>query len=258
MEASSDHTPELTNFDLFVAALSVLSLVNIVLVLLPLSDQATDVVLIVDVALCAIFLADFFLRLKRAPSKREYVVHDKGWLDFLGSLPLPGVRVFRLFRIARVAHVLRVYGVRGLLAKLNADRAGTALYLAVFLAIIVLQFGSMFMIGAEKEAPNANIHTASDALWWSYVSITTVGYGDRYPVTNTGRMVGIVTITIGVGLFGVITGFLANLFLAPKKAAAKPDDQPQAPTAVDMERKLDQLIVETHALRDRLAREDRR
>ena len=99
-----------------------------------------------------------------------------------------------------------------------ADRAGSSLLAAVFLTIVVLQYGSMAILRAEDDAEDANIHTASDALWWSYVTITTVGYGDRYPVTNFGRNIGVVVLTIGVGLFGVLTGFLANLFLAPKRA----------------------------------------
>jgi voltage-gated potassium channel Kch len=90
----------------------------------------------------------------------------------------------------------------------------------------VLQFGSMFVLGAEANAENANIRTASDALWWSYVTVTTVGYGDRFPVTNYGRLIGVAMLTIGVGLFGVLTGFLANAFLAPAKAEPEVIQQP--------------------------------
>ena len=61
----------------------------------------------------------------------------------------------------------------------------------------------------ERNDANANIKTASDALWWAYVTVTTVGYGGS-PVTNSGRIVGVLLMTIGVGLFGVLTGYLAN------------------------------------------------
>ena len=104
----------------------------------------------------------------------------------------------------------------------NADRAGSALLGTLFLAIIVLQFGSMLVLGAEADKENTNIKTASDALWWSYVTVTTVGYGDRFPVTNQGRLVGIAMLTIGIGLFGVLTGFVTNAFLAPKQAKPVP------------------------------------
>ena len=106
------------------------------------------------------------------------------------------------------------------------DRAGSALLGTLFLTIIVLEFGSIFVLAAEARADNANILTASDALWWSYVTVTTVGYGDRFPVTTYGRLVGVAMLTIGVGLFGVLTGFLANAFLAPAKAEPDPNGQP--------------------------------
>jgi voltage-gated potassium channel Kch len=217
---------DLTNFDIFVLALSVLSIVNIALAIAPLSAAVHNVVLIVDGVLCLIFLADFFLRLKRAPHKRTYLIDERGWLDLLGSLPFPGLRLARLFRMARVSGILHRYGPRRIWERIAVDRAGSALLGTLFLTIIVLEFGSICVLAAEARADNANILTASDALWWSYVTVTTVGYGDRFPVTNFGRLVGVAMLTIGVGLFGVLTGFLANAFLAPAKAESDPNDQP--------------------------------
>src|SRR5688500_12573026 len=92
---------DLTSFDIFVLALSVFSIANMVLAIAPLGAAAQDVVLIVDGVLCLIFPADFFLRIKRAPHKRTYLLDERGWLDFLGSLPFPGLRLARLFRMAR-------------------------------------------------------------------------------------------------------------------------------------------------------------
>ena len=70
---------------------------------------------------------------------------------------------------------------------------------------------------------NANITSPSDALWWVYVTITTVGYGDRFPVTNWGRIVGVIVMTAGVGLFGTLSGYLAQTFLSPSKAKEEKD-----------------------------------
>ena len=61
------------------------------------------------------------------------------------------------------------------------------------------------------------ITNSSDALWWIMATVTTVGYGDVYPVTNAGRVVGVIVMITGIGLFGTITGFLANAFFQPKK-----------------------------------------
>jgi voltage-gated potassium channel Kch len=228
---------DLTSFDIFVLALSVLSIVNMVLAIAPLSAAVHNVVLIVDGVLCLIFLADFFLRIKRAPHKRTYLIDERGWLDLLGSLPFPGLRLARLFRMARVSGILRRYGPRRIWERIAVDRAGSALLGTLFLTIIVLEFGSMCVLAAEARADNANILTASDALWWSYVTVTTVGYGDRFPVTTAGRLVGVAMLTIGVGLFGVLTGFLANAFLAPKQSEA---DQRQ-PSEDDLRSEIEEL-----------------
>ena len=92
----------------------------------------------------------------------------------------------------------------------------------------------MAILRVEDGKEGANIQTASDALWWSYVSITTVGYGDRFPVTNTGRVIGAAVLAVGVGLFGVITGFLANLFLAPRRAQKEQLPDPGADLRLEL------------------------
>jgi voltage-gated potassium channel len=77
--------------------------------------------------------------------------------------------------------------------------------------------GSAEVLRFEGTNPDANIKTGGDALWYAFVTITTVGYGDRYPITNGGRLAGIALMVCGVGIFSVFTGFIANSFLAPAK-----------------------------------------
>lgn len=215
---TSTQKPINTNYEVFILALSVLSIFNLVVEILPLAQDVKDLVAIVDVALSPIFLADFFNRLIRAPSKVGYLFKGGGWLDFIGSLPFPALRVARLFRMWRVYRELRLIGMRNLWRAYRKSRAESALLTLIFLTIVVLECASIFMLFTERHSANANIKTASDALWWAYVTVTTVGYGDRYPVTSGGRIVGVLLMTIGVGLFGVITGYLANAFLKPKSA----------------------------------------
>jgi hypothetical protein len=85
----------------------------------------------------------------------------------------------------------------------------------------VLEFGSLQILYLEQNAPDANITTASDALWYTMVTISTVGYGDQYPVTDPGRVLGSLIIVVGVGIFGTFTGYLANLFLGPTTSTAE-------------------------------------
>jgi voltage-gated potassium channel len=88
----------------------------------------------------------------------------------------------------------------------------------LLLAIVGFEVAGVTILIVEEAKPGANILNASDALWWSYVTIATVGYGDRYPVTTAGRITGAVVITLGVALFTTITGFLSEWFRRPRMA----------------------------------------
>ena len=231
MATTSKQKPINTNYELFILALSVLSIFNLLLEILPINPYVQTLVEIFDVALTPIFLADFCYRLFSAPSKVGYLIKGGGWLDFIGSLPFPALRLARLFRMWRVYRGLRRIGMRKMWQAYRKSRAESALLTVIFLTIVVLEFASIFVLVTERNDPNANIKTASDALWWAYVTVTTVGYGDEYPVTNSGRIVGVLLMTIGVGLFGVITGYLANAFLKPK--SAEQDEQEVVNTTPD-------------------------
>ena len=138
----------------------------------------------------------------------------------------------------RVFRLLRAYGVKNIARSLVKDRAGSALLTLLLMGILVLEFGSLEILNIEQYAPGANITTGSDALWYVIVTISTVGYGDHYPVTNQGRLFGSLIIVIGVGIFGTFTGYLANLFLSPSK---KPPASDAPSAAVDVRSKVSQL-----------------
>ena len=192
-------------------------------------DAALNTVLwFMNVLFSAIFLADFTYRLTTAPRRGVYFFRHFGWADLLASLPFPQLKVLRLFRVVRVVRLMRDVGPHTIWNTLVKDRAGSALYALLLMGILVLQFGSLAMLYIEEDAPGANITTASDALWFTIETISTVGYGDFYPVTNAGRLAGSVIIVVGVGIFGTFTGYLANLFLGPRK-----DDTAEEPAPAD-------------------------
>jgi voltage-gated potassium channel Kch len=207
-----------TGYEIFVGALSVLSIVNLVFMYAVVGDEELDTVLLVmNTLFSAIFLADFAYRLATAPQRAAYFFRHFGWADLLASLPFAQLKVLRLFRVVRVIRLMRDVGPRRIWRTLIRDRAGSALYALLLMGVLVLQFGSLTMLYFEQSAPAANITSASDALWYTIVTISTVGYGDYYPVTNAGRLAGVVIIVVGVGIFGTFTGYLANLFLSPRK-----------------------------------------
>ncbi len=218
-------------YEMFIGALSVLSIFNLVLSYVFRDNQNLQyVVLIMNAFFMPIFLADFFYRLFTTESKSHYFFRNFGWADLLSSLPFPQTKILRLFRLWRVIRLMRNFGIRNLVREFVGNRAANALLTVVFLVFCVLEFGSLAVLMAESSSPDANITNASSALWWTYVTITTVGYGDRYPVTNAGRLVGVLVMTAGVGLFGTLSGFLANTFLAPPKKEEAP---PKAAESTD-------------------------
>jgi voltage-gated potassium channel len=116
MENQRSRELRTSSYELFIGALSVLSIINLVLLLLPISDQVKQLILIIDVALTAIFLIDFAVRFVSAPVKSRYFFRGGGWLDLIGSLP--ALRIFRLFRVVRVGRLLRRYGLRNVFREL--------------------------------------------------------------------------------------------------------------------------------------------
>jgi voltage-gated potassium channel len=208
--------PRGTAYELFLVLLSLLSIVNAVLIIVPfLSGAGREVVIVMETLLTPLFLVDFVARLARSRPRTAYLLRAFGWADLLAIVPL--LRVFRLFRVVVVVRQLQARGPAQLAEDLSVSRASATFYITIFLVIVVLELSGMLILDAEGGTSGANIKTPSDALWWGYVTITTVGYGDRFPVTLGGRIIGIFLLTAGVALFSVFTGFIANAFLAPRR-----------------------------------------
>jgi voltage-gated potassium channel len=236
-------------YECFILAVSFLSLVNLVLLLtLPL-PESREIIRVCDIVLSGILLLDFCFRLVIAPSRRDYLIRQFGWLDLLGSLPFPGLRVVRFLRVVRVSRLLANVGLRRLRRAVLRDRAGSTLLSVLFLTLVLIEVGSALILAIEVRAEGSNIQTPSDALWWMYVTIATVGYGDRYPVTDVGRVVGVMTMTAGVVLYGALTAFLANAFVRPP---AKQRGRADADHA-DWRAELAEIRRELRALRDERA-----
>jgi len=207
-----------TPYDLFMVAITLLSLVNLVLYLFVKEETLLYTIGIIDLLLSGLFFFDFLRLFITAERKGHYFFRDFGWADLLASLPFPQLKLLRLFRLTKAYGIIKRAGLEGIKRGFVEDRASAALLIVVFTIIILLEFGSVGILLLEQGDPDANIKTASDAIWWVYVTITTVGYGDQYPVTNGGRAFATIVMLVGVGLFGVVTGFLANKFLPSSNA----------------------------------------
>lgn len=206
-------------WEIFVLGVAILSIVNLALAIIVKEPDLDQVVRLIDGFLILIFLIDLLRRLNVATDNRAYLTKGWGWLDLISIVPF--LRVARILRIVRVARVVgRMGGPTAALKGFFANKATGGLLLVFLIAILVLEFGSLAMLWAEAGDPDATIVTAEDALWYVVVTMSTVGYGDMSPVTSVGRVVGTFIIVVGVGVFGTLTGFLANAFLAPSPSTA--------------------------------------
>lgn len=203
-------------YEFFMLAVSLLSYINLLLIFWLSSGHALDVILVVDKYIALLFFIDFLRRLALSKDKSKYFWRQNGWSDLLASVPLAFFNIFRVFRVVKFSNFMRKEGGHNVFKLLYENLANASLYAFLFLVILLLEFGSIAVLLAEQNAAKAVIISASDALWWVLVSITTVGYGDMYPVTNIGRLIGAVILVIGVGLYAVITGYVVDLYLSKK------------------------------------------
>ena len=212
--------PEVGPYQVFILLLCVVVLVMLAVeAAVPLEPETKQILHELDLVICAFFFIDFVQSFRTAPSKLRYML-TWGWIDLLSSIPY--IFLARWGRAARLARLLRILrGVRSVKEILNFvlgfRRAETAFFTLVLVAMLTIAFSSIGILHLEG-GPDANIRTASDALWWTFVTITTVGYGDYYPVTPEGRLLGGALMTIGIGLFGTFTAYVASWFVEPMEA----------------------------------------
>lgn len=213
----SDTHPHDATYELFILVLTIFSLAVVALILIwPGNKSEKTVLLRVDFLICVIFFFDFLLNLWRAPKKADYFFKKGGWLDLLGSIPaVPGLRWTALLRLARLNRALPIAKhLQGkdrdeVFEEARKTPARTALLTIILAAIVLITISSLLILPLERGAAGAEIRSGADAFWWSFVTVTTVGYGDYTPVTFPGRVLAMVLMTFGIGIFAVLTSFVA-------------------------------------------------
>ncbi len=182
-----------------------------------------------------VFAVDYGVRLAHASDKRVFL--KKNVFD-LAIILLPLIRQLRLLRLVTVLSILNRNAGLSL-------RGRVVLYTVGATALIVF-CSALAVLDAERADPEAPITDFPDALWWSITTITTVGYGDRYPISGTGRMVAVGLMVAGIALLGVVTATLASWLI---RRVAEAEESAQTVTREH----LDELAREVKALRAELA-----
>jgi voltage-gated potassium channel len=204
----------------------------------PASPAVTRACAVVEWAVWAAFAADYVVRLSLARDRGTFV--RTHWLDLLAVL-LPLIQPLRLLRLVST---LLLVGRRARMAsqvRLTTYVAGSVVGL--------LMFGSLAVLSVERDAPGGNIKTLGDAVWWSFTTMTTVGYGDHAPTTGLGRVLAVGLMLSGIALLGVVTANIAAWFIARFEDDAEERRQTAAIEALTEEVRT--LRAEVAALRER-------
>lgn len=203
--------------NLVVFVLSVYVLLAILIDTIFVLPEETSILLsYIDNTICVFFFTEFCVRFFQAENKLKFM--RWGWVDLISSVPaISYLRAGRILRLIRLLRLIRAFrSTQNFLNHVFRNKAQGALTSVAILAVLLIIFSSIAILQVEKD-PNSNIKSAEDAIWWSYVTITTVGYGDKFPVTTEGRVIAAVLMTAGVGLFGTFTAYVASWFVAEKK-----------------------------------------
>ena len=147
----------------------------------------------------AVFVVDYIVNLILAEDRGRWFLHN---LHELAIVALPALRPLRLLRLVTLLRVMHRVGG-------NALR-GRVLTYVLGAAALLIYAGALAVLDAEENAAGSNLTSFGDALWWATTTITTVGYGDHYPVTALGRCVAAGLMIGGIAVLGVVTAAVAS------------------------------------------------
>jgi len=182
----------------------------------------------------ALFVVDYLARLALSGDRAAFM---RGNLFDLAVVVLPLLRPLRLLRLVTLLSVLNRYAGGSLRGRVAVYVAGST--------SLVLFVASLAVLDAERGVKDATITTFGDALWWAMTTVTTVGYGDRYPVTDQGRFIAGGLMLAGIALLGIVTASLASWLIDKVREV---EEHTQAATRADVAA----LTVEVRALRQAL------
>ncbi len=203
-------------YNYFILTLSVYVVLELSLeVILNLASATERILSLIDLGICFIFLFDWIFFFIRADKKGEYA--KKRIIDLIASIPfaqaLRPLRILRIFRLVRTLRIVK--GLKGaipILRILLKNPARSALTIYSTLTLIIYFYCSIGLYNFEKDL-NESISNFGDILWMAFTTLTSVGYGDIYPVTSGGRIFAVVLVVVGMGLFSLMTAEIATFFI---------------------------------------------
>lgn len=173
---------------------------------LPIDSEIYRLLWYYDFVLCLYFLFDFFKQFFESKNKLHFFF-TVGWLDLLSAVPVfYQFRFFRIFRIVRIVRIINsISSFSSIIDFVKRKPKNSFFGFAIFFIVSSFLITSAGVLYVEQDI--GNINTAEDCLWWAMVTITTVGYGDLFPVTNLGRFLAMILIFTGIVSFGTLLSY---------------------------------------------------
>jgi len=205
-------------FDFFIQFLIIVSVVTFSIETIPtLSDESRKFLRIIEVVTVSIFTLEYLLRIIVCDNKLKFIFSFYGIIDLLAILPfylstgidLRSLRALRMLRLIRILKLVR-YSKAAQRFHLALKIAKEELILFVFLSLMLIFFSAVGIYYFERGAQPDAFSSVFQSLWWSIITITTVGYGDVYPITVGGRIFTFFVLMIGLGFLAIPTGLLAS------------------------------------------------
>ncbi len=181
----------------------------------------------------ALFAIDYIARMILAEDRKRYALRH--WYDLL-IIVLPLLRPLRLLRLVTLLEILNRKASTGLRGRVTIYVAGASALMAFC--------GALAVLDAERESADSNITTFADAMWWALTTMSTVGYGDRYPVTDAGRFAGAALMIGGIALLGIVTATLASWLVEKITITDKEQTADLRAEISVLNQKLDRLLAQ--------------
>lgn len=212
--------------------ITTLALFAVILALLGLTGQivieSSNVLSNIDLSILLIFAIDYTVRLVMPENRKQFI--KENIFDLIAIIPFNSLfrffRMARLFRVVRLSRFIRLIRLVAF-AKKFKDKINRFLHTNGFIYVLYLTITTVLLgaIGIYLVEQEETISTFGDAIWWSFVTATTVGYGDISPATTIGRIIASVLMLVGIGFIGMLTGTIATFFISNKETVACMEDE---------------------------------
>lgn len=219
-------------FDLFIILLIVINAFMVIAETFTLSESVKVMISRVETASVIIFTIEYILRLWTSnlidanispiKARLRYIFSFMAIIDLLAILPfyvpflIPiDLRVLRMLRVIRILRLFKINRYTNALSTIGNvfKRKASQLISAMLVIALLMIITSVLMYNIESTAQPDKFTNAFSGLWWSIVTLTTVGYGDIYPITTLGKLLGSVIAFLGIGLVAVPTGIISAGFM---------------------------------------------